>query len=202
MHTHFDADWKRRAMAGDSESVDMLADTMLAPLYSFCLYRVGRNRHLCEEVVQETLVRAIRDLERYEPARASNQIFSWLTGLARNEIQRVLAREKKGLSLEQLWERMDRELLALFARFEEEPLADEVIRREETCELVNAAMAQLPPHYRQALEDKYVKGSSVRDLAERWCMSEKAAESQLSRARQAFRVAFQALTCNLQHEVC
>ena len=47
---------------------------------------------------------------------------------------------------------MDQELLAIYSRLEAEPLADEVLRREETRELVNATMSQLAPQYREALE--------------------------------------------------
>jgi RNA polymerase sigma-70 factor (ECF subfamily) len=201
VHSTFDHGWRRRALAGDAEAISALAKAALAPLFSFCLYRVGRNRHLCEEVVQETLVRAIRDLANYDPDRAANDIFPWLTGLARNEIHRVLARERPLVSLEALWGRMDRELLALYARLESEPFAEELLQREETRRLVNATMAQLPPRYREALEAKYLSGNSVRDLAERWQVSEKAVESQLTRARQAFRVAFLALTRNLEPEL-
>jgi RNA polymerase sigma factor (sigma-70 family) len=152
--------------------------------------------------VQETLLRALRDLDRYEPERANNNIFPWLTGLARNEIHRVLSREKGAVSLEALWARMDRELLSLFARLESQPLADEVLAREETRELVNATMSQIPPHYREALEAKYVSGQSVSAMARTMSMSEKAVESQLTRARKAFRAAFLALSRNLQTELC
>jgi RNA polymerase sigma factor (sigma-70 family) len=68
-----------------------------------------------------------------------------------------------------------------------------VLKREETREMVNATMAQLPPHYREALEAKYVAGRTVRDMAAGWRMSEKAVESQLGRAREAFRATFAAL---------
>jgi RNA polymerase sigma-70 factor (ECF subfamily) len=196
----FDRAWRRRALAGDGDAVTALAEAVLQPLYAFCLYRVGRNRHLCEEVVQETLVRAIRDLDRYEPERAGNNIFPWLTGLARNEIHRVLQRERAAVSLEALWERVDRELLDVFARLDSEPMADDVLVREETCELVNMTMSQLPPHYREALEAKYVDGKSVRDLAAVWRTSEKAVESQLTRARKAFRATFLTLSRNLRTE--
>jgi RNA polymerase sigma-70 factor (ECF subfamily) len=197
LHTIFDAAWREGALRGDPGAVKGLAAAVLAPLYSFCFYRVGRNRHLCEEVVQETLVRALRDLEKYEPERAGNNIIPWLTGLARNEIRRVLAREKGTVSLDTLWANMDRELLVVFARLESEPFADDLLEREETRELVNATMSQLPSHYREALEAKYLKGQSVRDLAAAWSISEKAVESQLSRARKAFRATFLALTRNL-----
>jgi DNA-directed RNA polymerase specialized sigma24 family protein len=66
--------------------------------------------------------------------------------------------------------------------------------------MVNTAMSQLPPHYGQALEAKYLQGKSVRELAALWRLSEKAAESLLTRAREAFRATFLALTKNLNLE--
>ncbi|MFO0966601.1 MAG: sigma-70 family RNA polymerase sigma factor [Gemmataceae bacterium] len=197
----FDEAWRSAALAGEPAAIEKLTAAVLAPLYSFCLYRVGRNQHLCEEVVQETLFRALRDLKNYEPARASNNIFPWLTGLARNEIQRVLGREQSAVSLQALWSNMDRELTAIYARIESEPFADELLQREETRELVNATMSQLPPHYREALEGKYIDGKSVRQLADRWHVSEKAAESQLTRARKAFRAVFLALSHNIEAQL-
>jgi RNA polymerase sigma-70 factor (ECF subfamily) len=198
----FDAAWRAQALGGQAEAVQTMTHALLEPLFAFCLYRVGRNRHLCEEVVQETLLRALRELANYDPARSDNNLFPWLTGLARNEIHRVLVREKAGRSLETLWAHVDRELLAVLARLEAEPLADDLLQREETCELVNATMAQLPPHYREALEAKYVKGKSVRDLASSWRTTEKAVESQLTRARKAFRATFLALSRGLGAEPC
>jgi RNA polymerase sigma-70 factor (ECF subfamily) len=194
----FNAGWREQALAGNSYAVRALAEAVLQPLYAFCLYRVGRNPHLCEEVVQETLLRALRDLDHYDPARSKDNILPWLTGLARNEIHRVLARERGGVSLEALWGKMDKELLPLYARLDSEPFGEEVLRKEETRELVNATMSQLPPHYREALEAKYITGKSVRDLATVWRLSEKAAESLLTRARHAFRVTFLALSRHVE----
>lgn len=201
MQPIFDAAWRRRALAGNADAVTALTQTVVQPLYRFCFYRVGRNTHLCEEVVQETLMRALRDLDHYEPTRAGCNIFPWLTGLARNEIQRVLSREKAAVSLDALWAKMDKELLALFARLESQPLGEDVLVRQETRELVNATMSQLPPHYREALEAKYLTGQSVRDLAQVWRTTEKAAESLLTRARKAFRATFLALAHNLGPEL-
>ena len=198
----FDNPWHHCALAGSPQAIDALALAALGPLYRFCFYRVGRNRHLCEEVVQETLVRAIRELARYEPERAEGNVFPWLIGLARNEIRRVLARENAAVSLEALWDRMDAQLRDLYARLESEPFGDEVLAREETREMVGATMSQLPARYREALEAKYVKGKSVRDMAADWRTSEKAVESRLARARKAFRATFLALAQNLNVEPC
>jgi RNA polymerase sigma-70 factor (ECF subfamily) len=197
----FDRAWRERALRGDAAAVRLLAEATLTPLYQFCLYRVGKDRHRCEEVVQETLVRALRDLELYDPKRANNQILPWLTGLARNEISRVLARERHTVSLDALWQRMDHELLGYFERLEAAPLSEDVLVREETRELVNAAMAQLPAPYREALQAKYVQGASVRDIAHLVGTTEKAIESLLTRARQAFRTTFLTLCQSLHVEV-
>jgi RNA polymerase sigma factor (sigma-70 family) len=196
----FDAGWRAAALAGNRAAIAELAQASLQPLYGFCYYRVGRDRHLCEEVVQSTLLRALRDLTNYDPSRAGNNVFPWLSGLARNEIQRTLAKEGNARSLEALWERMDKELLAVYAQLDAQPFADEVLQREETREMVNATMSQLPPHYRETLEAKYLEGKSVRAIALAQRTTEKAVESQLTRARNAFRATFLALARNLTPE--
>lgn len=201
MFASFDAHWRDQALAGDPQAIQELADLALRTLYSFCLYRVGNKRELCEEAVQETVLHAIDRLAEYDPQRADGDVLPWLTGLARNEIHRVLAREKGTVSLEELWASVDGELLAAYGRVNAELLSDEVLRREETRELVNATMSQLPPHYRAALECKYVEGRSVREMAELQSVSEKAAESLLSRAREAFRATFLAISRNIETQV-
>ena len=201
MQPVFDERWRKRALAGEAGAISELARAAMTPLFRFCLYRVGHDEHLCEDVVQETLERAIGELEQYEPQRAGSDVFPWLTGLARNEIRRAMSSRRATVSLEALWARMDKGLLHLYARLEEEPFSTDVLQRAETRELVNAAMSQLPPQYGQALEAKYLHDRSVSQIAELWRMSEKAVESLLSRARTAFRTAFLALAKNLNPEM-
>lgn len=190
MHDIFDERWRADAMAGQAEAIAHLASYAMEPLYRFCFYRVGRDEHTCQDVVQETFVRAIGDLSRYDPARSSNSIFPWLTGLARNEIRRALAHRNVPESFELLWQRMDAKLLDIYASLDTQPFGDELLAREETREMVNMTMSQLPPQYSQALEAKYVAQRSVREMAQLWKTTEKAVESLLSRARAAFRAAF------------
>lgn len=197
MGTAFDAAWRARALRGDEAAVARLTAWALVPLYRFCFYRVGRRRELCEEVVQETVLRALRDLERYDPARSQGDIGPWLRGLARNEVRRVLARERPGARLDAAWERLDEELLAVYARLDASPLGDDHLEREETRDLVNATMSQLPDQHREALEAKYVHGLSVRAIATALGLTEKAVESRLTRAREAFRATFVALSGDL-----
>lgn len=198
--SQFDVAWHESALRGELDAIRALAEGMLEPLYQFCLYRVGGRSHLCEEAVQSALVQAMQQLEHYDPGRCGSNIFPWLTGLARNEIRRILKREKATLSLDQLWQTMDQHLLSLFARLEAEPIAEEALLRAETREMVNVTMSQLPPHYREALEGKYVSGLSVEVLAQQHNTSMKAMESLLGRARKAFRSTFLALCKALEVE--
>ena len=149
--------------------------------------------------VDEAAVSAIRQWI-FEPARAGGDIFPWLTGLARNEIRRVLSRERSAAGLEGFWKKMDEQLLSLYAMLESEPFGEDLLVRRETQEMVNATMAQLPPHYGTALEAKYIAGKSVREIAASLGTSLKAAESLLTRARNAFRVTFLTLAKNLPAE--
>ena len=95
---------------------------------------------------------------------------------------------------------MDAELLEVYRKLDDSPLSDAVLEREETRTMVNAAMSQLPPHYREALEAKYVRGKSVRDIAAARGSTEKAVESQLTRAREAFKATFTTLARQLRFD--
>jgi len=196
----FGTQWRADALAGQPAAIDRLADHALQPLYRFCLYRVGGDHHLCEEVVQETMLGAVANLARYDPSRSDGRIFPWLTGLARNEIRKVLTRRRQGANLQQFWQKMDEQLLSLYAMLESEPFSDELLARGETQQIVNATVAQLPPHYAQALEAKYVQEHTVREIASAMDLTAKAVESLLGRARAAFRATFLSMTENLPAE--
>ena len=197
MQASFDADWRTEALAGGTEAVAAFAAAAVTPLYRFCFYRVGKDRDLCQDVVQEALLGAIAQLESYDPDRCAGDIFPWLTGLARNAIRHALSRRPSATALEAIWLRMDRELLSLYGAVESRPLNDDLLARAETRDMVNATMSQLPGRYGRALEAKYVDNKSVREMAAASGQTEKAVESMLSRAREAFRRTFLALSQSL-----
>jgi RNA polymerase sigma-70 factor (ECF subfamily) len=196
----FDGRWKLRALNGETHALDQLVDAALEPLFGFCFCRLSGNRHLCEDVVQETLVRAMAELANYEPQRSDNNVLPWLTGLARNEIRRALARHSATNNLAPLWTRLDEDLRNTLISMESSVLDDASLQREETREMVIVTMSNLPDHYREVLESKYVLRRSVREIASQRQTSEKAIESLLSRARQAFRDTFLALMRSLPSE--
>ena len=197
MQAIFDAEWRMEALAGNTEAVTSLAAEAVTPLYRFCFYRVGKDHELCQDVVQEALLGAIAQIDRYDPARCEADIFPWLTGLARNAIRQALSRRPSATALEAVWLRMDRELLSLYGSVESRRIDDDLLARDETRDMVNATMSQLPGRYGHALEAKYVQNKTVREMAAASGQTEKAVESMLSRAREAFRRTFLALSQSL-----
>jgi RNA polymerase sigma-70 factor (ECF subfamily) len=190
-----DADRLARACAGDPLALTDLYERHVDALWSFVFYRVGRDGELCEDVVQETFLLALERGASFEPERGS--FAGWLFGLSRNVIRTHLRSRARAQELSATWERIDATLVQIFQSLDRAPLGEEVLAREETRDLVQMTIANLPDDYRDALERKYVRGQSLRELAVEFECSEAAAKSMLARARQAFREAFAALATAL-----
>lgn len=186
-----DAELLARARGSDPLALTELYERHVDALWSFVIYRVGRDAELCEDVVQETFLLARERGESFEAERGS--FAGWLIGLSRNVIRTHLRRRARAHELSATWERIDATLVQIFQSLDRAPLGDEVLEREETRDLVQMTIANLPDDYREALERKYVRGQSLRELAVEFECSEAAAKSMLARARQAFREAFAAL---------
>ncbi|MBI5725746.1 MAG: sigma-70 family RNA polymerase sigma factor [Planctomycetes bacterium] len=196
-HHLFDADWHRLALAGRPEAIQMLADRTIVPLYRFCLYRLGMDEHACQDVVQETMLLALSRLDRYQPGRSNGRILPWLRGLARNQIRRVLSERKISsgqLSLSAGADLPAKDSPVSIPDIDGSPLDADSIGFCQTSGLVGATMSQLPVRYSGVLEDKYIKGRAVRDIAAGLGMTEKAVESLLVRARAAFKKVFTILS--------
>lgn len=90
------------------------------------------------------------------------------------------------------------ELQAVLARLAADDAGPEdALRHKEVTRLVHLTLDHLPPHYGRALEWKYLQGLPVHEIARRLETSPKAAESVLTRAREAFRKGFAAVSATL-----
>ena len=190
-----DAKLLRRAAAGEEPALEAFYQRHVDGLYAFVLYRVGRDATIAEDVVQDTFLDVLARPEAYDPRRGSMR--AWLCTASRNVIRTHLRAHRRADELGRTWDRIDATLSQVFAALETTPLSDEVLAREDTRELVNMTIANLPDQYRHVLECKYIRGESLRDLAGDLSVSEDAAKSLLARARRAFREAFQTLNTAL-----
>ncbi len=182
-----------RLLAGDEEAFEQLSEDHFGRLYRFALSRLGQDEHLAGEVVQATLVSAFETLDAY---RAEAPLFSWLCGICRFKIGahfRSLRRRPVEVGLSAGGGVMA--VLDSLACGGDSP--EEGLRRKEVARLVHQALDHLPRRYGRALEWKYLEGLPVQEIAERLEVGPKAAESVLSRARPAFRAAFEKLCKNL-----
>jgi len=171
----------------DPDAVKAWFERFADRVYTFIYYRVGEDEHVASDVVQETFLKALTQIEQYDPERGSMEV--WLTTLSRNFISKAL--KARGLiSLEQNRNHVERQLLGCFERLATEPLPQDILEKKETHDLVRATLASIPGNYRTILTLYYHSGLSLRDIASRVNKSEGAVKVLLHRARRAFKEAF------------
>lgn len=175
----------RSLLAGEESAFRELCDVYLPYVYRFARHRLAGDEELAREMVQSTAVKAISKLDGF---RGDAALASWLCAICRNEIAghfRKLGRAPIATGLEA-------DELESLAGATEGPFegAERELLRRERAELVHVALDGLPTHYARALEWKYLDGLPVDEIARRLEIGLKAAESLLTRARQAFRAGF------------
>lgn len=187
---HDDLALVRSLLGGDEEAYSGFFDDYFPRLYRFALARLLDETD-AEEVVQSTLIRAIRKLAGY---RGEARLFTWLCTICRHEIADLAKRRRRELLAVDLVEEnpeIRAGLESLPASLETEP--ERRLHLQDLGRLVQVTLDHLPQHYGDALEWKYVEGLSVAEIADRLGTGPKAAESLLTRARRAFRTDFAAL---------
>ena len=176
--TNQEADLVVRARAGDRGAFERLVRLHADRLYAVVL-RVSGDAHEAEEVVQETFLRAWRNIDRFQ---GRSQFFTWLYRIGINEARRSQERRR--------------------ARPQSAPLADAETQipderqapqaRAESHELrraLEAAILALPLEYRMPLVLRDVEGLSTAQAADVMELGEAAFKSRLHRARLAVREA-------------
>ena len=179
-----------RMLRGDENAFSEFFEANFAPLYRFALPRVGGDGGTAEEVVQSTLCRAVRKLSTY---RGEAALLTWLCTICRREIATYFAERSRLPPMVDLADDLPEirsALESLASSSDARP--EEMLQRRETARLVQLVLDRLPDHYGDALEWKYIEGLSVIEIAGRLGVAPKAAESVLTRARNAFRDAFTA----------
>jgi RNA polymerase sigma-70 factor, ECF subfamily len=157
--------------AGRETAFDVFMDSYVPALYRFARRRLSDDRELTKDVVQSTVCRVIENLDGW---RAEAPLFTWLCACCANEIAAHFRRRG----------RRPREVELVDDAGEADPT-----EKIESAELVHLALDRIAPGYARVLEWRYVEGLGVGEVARRAGTSYKAAESLLSRARDAFRAA-------------
>ena len=175
---------------GNANAFDQFFKEYFPRLFRFALGRVDNDPALAEEVVQRTMCIVVRKMGNY---RGEALLFTWLCQICRNEMAAVF-RQRGDQYREHLpIEDHPAVQAALESMFADDYRPESAQRQQEIAEFVRATLQHLPLRYARALEMKYVGGHSVIEIARELEVSEKAAESLLTRARKAFKDGFNSL---------
>ncbi len=188
---HADRAIAKRLLRGDEVAFREVFDSFFPKLYRFALARMNGNEDDAREVVQETFCKAFERLDSY---RAEASLYGWMCQICRNTITdhgRRRQRQPQHVTLIEEDSTIKSILETIAAPADEGP--EFQAGRRDLKRLIQATLDSLPGHYGDVLEWKYVDGLSVNEIAERLAVSPKAAESALTRARNAFREAVEAI---------
>jgi RNA polymerase sigma-70 factor (ECF subfamily) len=183
--------------SGNEEALQEFYWAFVESLYRFVYYRVGKDHYAAEEIVQQTFISAVQALPGY---RGEGSLFGWLKGIAVRRTADHFRSRRAELPLTNALSMLDRDYRSLLDELEHESLSDETCTQEHVRDLVHATMSTIPPVYARVLGLKYVDGHSVSAIAEAIGRTTKAAESILTRARDAFRTTFNVLLEDLAGE--
>jgi RNA polymerase sigma-70 factor, ECF subfamily len=188
MHNGSERELVRRMLGGDEVAFDEFFADYFPRLFRFAVLRL-RDQDAAEDLVQNSLIAAVRNLGSW---RGEATLFTWLCTICRREIsaweKRTSRRVTVALAEDDPGVRAALESIGAAA---EAP--DAGLTRADTGRIVQLVLDHLPPRYSRALEWKYLEDASVDDIAVRLQCTSKAAESLLTRARDAFRDAFAAV---------
>jgi RNA polymerase sigma-70 factor (ECF subfamily) len=180
----------RQIARGNVEAFDQFFKEYFPRLYRFILTRTDGDAGLAEEVVQRTMCNVVRKMSSY---RGEALLFTWLCQICRNELVSVYRKHGVEQSRSIPFEDIP-EIRAALESFTTDQHTPETSRTaEELAKFVRVTLEYLPQKYSAALEMKYIQGYSVDEIGTALNISDKAAESVLSRARASFKEGFRSL---------
>ncbi|MDA8120934.1 MAG: sigma-70 family RNA polymerase sigma factor [Deltaproteobacteria bacterium] len=130
----------RKAQRGDRQAFEVILSRYERPIFSF-IYHFFRNPALCEDLTQETFLRAFRFIKSF---RTKEKLSTWLFSIAKNLCIDELRRMRKGTTVG--IDGVDPEELVAEGGVANDPL-DATIHLQEG-DIVQRSIARLPEKYR------------------------------------------------------
>jgi RNA polymerase sigma-70 factor (ECF subfamily) len=155
-----EAAWTRSAARGDRQAFSRLVDLHKRTVFALCI-RLLRDQDEAQDAAQEAFARAYASLAAFD---ASQPFAPWLLRIARNHCLDVLRRR---LPLAQRVE-LDADPEDGAPRDLADPDAprgDDALERRELARTLEAAVAALPPNYREVVHLFHVEHLSYKEIA-------------------------------------
>jgi RNA polymerase sigma-70 factor, ECF subfamily len=162
------------ARDGDEAAKGWLVKQYTPTVYRFT-YRMLRNEQDARDVTQDTLIKVMRNLHRYDPDR---KFSTWVFGIARNTAIDETRRRKR---------------VAPAPKKEpayEGPDAQELTSRGERARKLHSAMELLPPKYREVLVLYHFEHLKYREIAASLELPIGTVMNRIFRARKRLRVIY------------
>jgi len=156
---------------------------LLDPLFGFISARCP-SRDMALDALQDTARATLQAMRVGTTWSEEEKLWSWLIGVARHKIADQFRARGKTPAVGVLGLQAD---VLLGAMRDARALPPELAARREAASLCRAAVSELAPRQRAALEDYYRRGLGQAQIAERMKVSPKAVESLLARARAELR---------------
>jgi RNA polymerase sigma-70 factor (ECF subfamily) len=178
-------------LAGDERAFSAFFEAYFPRVYRFALPRLDHDADATKDVVQATLIKAMRAIGSW---RGEAALFTWLCQICRRQVADHVRSQRRYSDRVVLIDDSEEVRAALESIASSE--TDDPFRgadRAELRRLVHAVLDRLPHRYGDALEWKYVQGHSVDEIGVRLGIGRTAAQSLLARARIAFREGLEAV---------
>jgi RNA polymerase sigma-70 factor, ECF subfamily len=172
-------------LGGEQRAFSEFVERYSKALYRFSLARLHGDRELTLDTVQTAMTKALAKLDTY---RGEASLLTWLCSCCRNEILMHQRRRRAAPVLVELDDDLEP---AAGSTKQQAGDPEAALLRRESAHLVHMTLDLLLPRHAQALEWKYVDQLPVDEIAARFGVRPKAAESILTRAREAFRASYE-----------
>ncbi|MGI9018328.1 MAG: sigma-70 family RNA polymerase sigma factor [Euzebya sp.] len=162
---------------GDVDAFDSLYQQHFPALVRFLQGRL-RDRATAEDVAQETMIRAMRNIDTFDVSRS---LWPWLRRIAGNAAIDIIRANGRADALTTALSQMPGQAI------HEIDLADDTVAEQD---VIRRAMEEVPDRQRRALERCYLEGWRPTDVAGQFGVGSNAFEQLLHRARGNLRKAY------------